>query len=88
VHPLLPHPKDLRIGDAEAKVRSLMPCKPDHVNTTQTAHVYHEQWVFETSSWGAFTQHRSQFHVPIFRQRQTRRQTNIGARRQRLGWAN
>jgi hypothetical protein len=40
----------LRIGDDEAKVRSLMPCKPDHVNTTETAKVYHEQWVFETSS--------------------------------------
>jgi hypothetical protein len=24
-----------------------MPCKPDHVNTTETAHVYQEQWVYE-----------------------------------------
>ena len=38
---------NLRIGDTQASVRSLMPCKPDHVNTTETARVYHEQWVFE-----------------------------------------
>jgi hypothetical protein len=45
---------NLRIGDTEASVRSLMPCKPDHVNTTETAHVYHEQWVFEFKSGNSY----------------------------------
>jgi hypothetical protein len=44
----------LRIGDDDAKVRSLMPCEPDHVNTTETARVYHEQWVFEFTSGNSY----------------------------------
>jgi hypothetical protein len=34
---------NLKIGDSEATVRRLMPCKPSHVNTTETAHVYHQR---------------------------------------------
>jgi hypothetical protein len=48
----------LEIGQGERAVREVLAydpfnhygkwlCKPTHVNTTETAHMHHEQWVFE-----------------------------------------